>query len=253
MVKYLLIFFCLFIFSKGEYAQGASGFPAIENQDEQLSSRKKVDPSGKNYLEIAKNYTNNGKFDLAKKYLDLASQSEDANIYEEVLIWDIYNDSLQGKKDLNNKLDQIMGDAYAKALYFAADGWQTYFNNNPEAEEIGNLSRDYRERLIAQFPDSNWADLSSIHLVPLFINDKEYDSALFYLLKYFEKMKSGNLSEGDRAWYYLAVIMEKSEEHKDLDKAIKAYQKVITYPDSMFAVQSRKKIIEIENLYFITR
>jgi len=211
---------------------------------------KKSTPE-ENYIEMAINYINDGNYDLARRYLQLASMSGDEDKYEEAVIWGLYIDALEGDRNIEGKLNMLMDEANAKAHYLIADGWQNFFEKNPEAIEIYKLSQEFKEKLIAKYPDSEWAFLSLMQLVPSFINEKNYDKALIYLIKYFEKNRDNIEKIDDKAWFYMGQILENSMEYRNLSKAIKAYRKVLENKKSIYYAQAKQRINEIEKFYRI--
>ncbi|MDH4199224.1 MAG: outer membrane protein assembly factor BamD [Spirochaetia bacterium] len=223
------------------------------NDDNNSESSQKKDGPDKNYLEMAVNYINEKNFVLAKRYLQLASASSDEHVFQDASIWTMYIDSLEGKRNMDGPLNSLTGESSAKALYYISDGWQTYSEKNPESRDIYAASIEYKEKLVAQYPDSDWSKLVSMQLVSTFINQKDYDKALKYLIKYIgtgEGKMADHFSD-DKAWFYMGKILENSKEYRDLHKALKSYQRVLKNPDSMFFAQARERISSIEKFYHI--
>lgn len=211
------------------------------------------DPA-KNYLEMAIDYINRNKYPLALKYLEAAKNSGDANIYEEALIWELYVRAASGETNLEDELDLFSDQNKAKAHYFVSDGWSVYFERNPEAAQIHESSIEIKEKLIAQYPDSRWGYIASMQLAPSLIESRQFDKALYYLLNYFNSAgKAGELElDYDKAWFYLGQILESSTEYRDLHKALEAYQRAASNPESQFYAQAMQRIKEIEQFYYIT-
>lgn len=237
------------------YDTGAPSLDSPEmdsNDSEEPGYKKKSNPE-KNYLEMAVNYINEKNYTLARRYLQLAQTSGDERIYQDALIWSMYIDALEGKKTAEAGLNALTGESNAKALYFVSDALQTYFEKNPEAKDAYATSIEYKERLIAQYENSDWSLLASMQLVPLFINEKNYDKALLYLIKYLNAKNRNNQNSGndDKAWYYMGEILENSREYRDLHKALKSYRKVLKNPDSIFYGQAKARISAIEKFYHI--
>jgi hypothetical protein len=232
------------------FLQGIDDVPFYIESDE--PEALKIIPEVK-YLEMAVGYINDKNYENARRYIRLAQESGDEKIYQDSLIWSMYLDALEGNKNLENQAGTLQGDLNLKALYYISEGWQSYFEKNPEAKDIYLLSIEYKEKLIAKDPESEWALLATMQLVPLFINEKNYDKALTYLLDYLESAKKDSKMEAEeKYWFYMGQILENSREYRDLHKAIKSYQKVVKKPESFFYEQARQRILAIEKFYNIT-
>jgi len=217
--------------------------------------KEKINKPEQDYLEMAVNYINDRNFVQAKKYLQMAEGSGDEKIFQETQVWKMYVSALEGEKNLDNTLNVLSGELYAKGLYYISDGWQNYFDKNPSSKDLYELSLAYKEKLIVQYPNSEWTKLASMQLVTIFSNQKNYEKALYYLLKYMDnKTNAGDLNSitDDKAWFYLGQILENSKEYRDVQKSMKAYYKVIENPDSMFYSLAKKRISALEKFYQIT-
>lgn len=218
------------------------------------SSKKEEERAepARNYLNMAVNYINRKRYEQARRYLELAQNSGDEGIYFEAEIWKLFLAGVEGKKGAGSNLQLLMGEDQAKGHYYLADGWQVHYENYPEKRDILELVIEYREKLVAQFPESQWAQRASLQLFPLFYQKKDYDKALFYLLNYFENRHLFEEQSSDKAWFYFGKILESASEYRDLHKALKAYLKVLENPDSQYYHQAQERILQIEKFYYIT-
>ncbi|MES0489635.1 MAG: hypothetical protein ABUK01_06575 [Leptospirales bacterium] len=255
-------------------AQGSSDYPTLNNDDFAIESTDnenddtKTDFSGypadfeaddmqpdpgKKFLEIAIDSIHRNDFIAAVKFLNLAMEEGDEDIYWEATILAYYVRALQGHTDMVDEIEVLDDVTKAKAMYFTADGWHGYTDTHPEKKDIYEQSLEMREKLIAIYPDSEWSIRATMQLVSLLLNGKKYERALSYLLQYLKYAKGNpdlEYTEIDRAWFYLGFILEKSKEHRDLYKALRAYKKIP--PESRYYLQARQRIEKIEKFYFIT-
>lgn len=249
MIKRIL--FC-FILLLGMVSGNSAQNPEVENEETGKENEKgNVE---KNFLELSVNYINEKNFILAKRYLEMAEKGGDEQIYQEAQLWKLYIESLEGNKNLETGLSALSEDLNAKGLYLISEGWQSYYEKNPEVKDIYALSLEYKEKLITLFPDSEWATLASMQLVTIHINQKDYDKALLYLIKYFDIKKNENQKVhaiDDKAWFYMGQILENSREYRDLHKAVKAYYKVMENPESLFYTMARNRISALEKFYHV--
>jgi len=222
--------------------------PDAEKEDQ------KINKPDQNYLEMALGYINERNFAQARKYILLAESSGDEQVFQESQVWKMYLDSLEGNKNLESSLNILTGELYAKALYYISDGWQNFYEKNPSAKDVNALSLEYKEKLIIQYPDSTWTTLASMQLVTIYINQKDYDRALYYLVKYIDNKKNRG-EEGavtdDKAWFYMGQILENSREYRDLQKSVKAYSRVLQNPESMFYTLAKNRISALEKFYHV--
>lgn len=223
--------------------------PSFETEGKDAAKKNNPD---QNYIEMALSYINEKNFASARKYLQLAQGSGDEKIFQDAAVWNMYMDALEGKKNADSALATLPDAVVEKGLYYISNGWQTYFEKNPEAKDIYLLSQEYKEMLIARFPDSPYAARATSQLVPMYINEKNYEKALRYLLKYIDPAtQNSQKNSEDMIWFYMGQILEYSREYRDLHKAIKAYQIVLKNKDSIYYNQARKHIADIEKFYHI--
>ncbi|MDH4262024.1 MAG: hypothetical protein OEV78_03155 [Spirochaetia bacterium] len=253
MKKNIFLFLVLFLFvlnleKLSAVVKATNEITETDDKDE----NKKINKPEQNYLDMALNYINERNFIQAKRYLQMAEASGDEQIFQDSQVWKMYLEALEGSKNPENALNTLSGEMYAKGLYYVSDGWQNYYEKNPSAKDIYALSLEFKEKLIVQYPDSDWAMLVSMQLVNVYINQKDYDKALYYLLKYMDNKKSrGDLNNAsdDKAWFYLGQILENSHEYRDLQKSVQAYNKVVENPDSIFYSQAKSRILSLEKFY----
>ena len=247
----LLTFIFLILFSSF-----ISPTQSIDNGIENISADESFEQkSEQSYIEMAKGYINDRNYKLARQYILLAENSGDETMFQEAQVWKIYIEALTGQKNIEASVNVLTGDFNGKALYYASDGWQNYFENNPEAKDLFNMSLDYKEKLILQHPDSEWALMASMQLTTIYISDRDYDKALYYLMKYMDKQKSQGELNGkydDKAWFYLGEILENSKEYRDLHKAAKAYSNVLKSENSVFRQVAKKRIMALEKFFHVS-
>ena len=218
--------------------------------------KNKETPAQK-YLEIGIDSVHRGNFAAAEKFFQLAADNGDDKIYAQTQVWSYYIRALQGDTGFSNELITLDEKIMPKAMYYASDGWQTYFDENPDKAEVFDLSIEYRERLIAQYPATSWAMQATMQLVTAFMSREKYDRVLYYIFKYMEMAKNKPTDntniELDRAWYYLGLVLENSREFRDLYRALESYHKVDLTPNSRYSSQAKQRINEIEKFYFISQ
>jgi tetratricopeptide (TPR) repeat protein len=227
----------------------------VDNKTE----NQKINKPEENYLEMALNYINERNFEQARRYIQMAEGSGDEKVFQESQVWKMYLAALEGSKSPESGLNGLTGELYAKGLYYISDGWQNYYEKNPASKDLYALSLEYKEKLIVQYPESDWATLASMQLVSVNINRKNFDKALYYLLKYIDNKKSrGDVNKSnnenttdDKAWFYMGQILENSREYRDLHKSVRAYKKVLENKESMFYSQAQNRISYLEKFYHV--
>ncbi len=254
VTKTVAVYGCLFLVATtAMYSQDGLSNPSNRNMPGVKDQTLSEDPSA-NYLEMAVDYINRQKYELALKYLEATKNSGDAQLYEDAMIWELYIRAVRGEMNLEDEIEFLSEPNKAKALYFVADGWANYFEKNPVAIEVRDRSMEMKEKLIARHPDSRWGYIASMQLAPALIESKQYDKALYYLLNYFESSNNAQSYDFDydKAWFYLGQILEDSSEYRDLHRALDAYEKASEDPQGQFYTQAKMRIKEIEQFYYIT-
>lgn len=163
----------------------------------------------------------------------------------------VFLEARMGKEGFTNEADFASDEEKAGLYYYQASGFESRFLDNPHENKWLDLAvAAYQQtlRFDEVLPWSSWAKL---RMARLYFNEKNYRSALQTLLSSMNMNKNNKNRYEDLSWFLLARILHVSQQHYDPLRAIKAYQKVLDFPESLYYQASVRYLQQLEKRYFV--
>ena len=232
-----------------------SGFESVSTQD-----LEKTMGLAQAYLEIGYRYQEQKNFQKASEYFEKSRQEAQGETSQVAQLALIHLRSLNGNKDVLNDIVSLGADRQAEGYYLMADGWESYYLDDPDQEDYLDLAKEYYSFLSLHYPNSTWGGKAKLKLATLHIQDKRYDLALEYLLPILEQAAKKTRKKGeeghdlpqkiqeDLAWYLMGQVLERSQRYRDYAWAVRAYNKVVGHRNSPFRRVAQSRIEYIKKL-----
>ena len=240
-----------------------SGFetvPAEQGYDSNIQSTQGNRKLSRVYLEMGHGFLRKKEFSKAREYYERSSNEADGEASQKARLALINLRASLGEDNLISEIENFNATDKPEAYFMMADGWESYYLDNPSQVKFLELSRENYILLALRYANSTWGQKTKLKLASLYIKEKEYGFALDHLLPLLEKsqnLKKKNQTNRekqellglDMAWFLLGRTLEESNQHKDYDRAIKSYTNVLNYPQSPFLEASKTRIRYIKRLF----
>ena len=202
------------------------------------------------YLELGLQYMEKKNLAKAAEYFERSKQEAQGNASRRAHLSLIYLKSIRGDKNVVGDVEDLDETERAEGYYLMADGWETYYLKNPDKKDYLELAKEYYSFLSARYPASTWSHKTKLKLASLYITERQYDFALEHLLSILEispekeevGQDSSEIVQKNLAWYLMGQILERSEKHKNFQRAVIAYNKVLDHTYSPFYEIAQKRI-----------
>ena len=219
------------------------------------------------YLKMGHRFLREKKLDKAQEYYEKSVNESEGNASQRARLALISLRASMGEDSLASEVANFKESDKAEAYFMMADGWESYYLENPSKVKFLELSREYYILLALRYSNSKWSQKTRLKLASLYIKEKKYDFALDHLLPLLQKsqevmqqMEKDSASTNnnkkkseelglDMAWFLLGRVLEESNQHKDYDRAIKSYTNVLNFPQSPFLKASESRIRYIKRLF----
>ena len=269
---FLLLIISLNIFSQqtrnnGGSQQNTKVNNIIQNVDTSQFETVTIKPGEKSlnssqaFLNLGYQFLERKNIKKAEEYFQKCIAEEDGKISQKARIALINLKASTGDKNLLSEIESLDEADKPEAYFMLADGWATYYFENPYERDYLKLTKEYYAFLIARYKNSPWVQKTRLQLSSLYIKEKKYDFALDHLLPVLsksKKMQAHDTSENksiwlgfDMAWFLLGRILEESNQYKDYERAVESYTKVLSFQNSPFSKISEKKIKRLKKTFLM--
>ena len=245
------IIFLIFIFSL--YSQTTDMMEGINTENLEIANEntKKEDKTLKeSYLNLGRQYVRLKKYEKAIEYFKKAIEAKNEDT-DKAIISLLYLQASLGETNIVDLLSQLNENEKAEGYYMIAQGWEQYYTLHTSQTNYLDLAQEYYSILCVEFTATKWADKGRIKIASLFIREKDYETAIEYITPIVSR-KNVKLDPSipyDKAWYLFAQILEFSPHHKNIEKAMESYQKVILFNNSPYIPSAEQRIKYIKNFY----
>ncbi len=250
-----------------EIEQSNGGEDIIQNVDTSQFETVTLKPEEKSlsdsqaFLDLGYQYLERKNIRKAKEYFQKCIAEEDGKISPKARIALINLKTSTGEKKILSEIDALDEADKPEAYFMLADGWATYYLENPYKTDYLNLAKEYYSLLVARYEDSTWVQKTRLQLASLHIKEKKYDFALDRLLPLLRKSQETQSYNGhenktvwlgfDMAWFLLGRILEESNQYKDYERSVRSYEKVLSFKNSPFAKNSEKRIKYLKKTFLM--
>lgn len=191
-----------------------------------------------------------GKLDeaiaLYKKVVSLQNENTTSALYRLAFL-----EARMGKQSLTNEAEFANDEEKVALYYFQASGFESRFLDNPQEHKWLDWAMEAYQKTLQLGEILPWSSWAKLRMARLYFNRQNYDSALQILLSSMNMPKNSSNAYQDLSWFLLARILHVSQQHYDPLRAVKAYQKVLDFPESLYYQTSRGYLQELEKKYSI--